>query len=96
MIALIGTEILSSLPRTRSVNLPLVNAAAIAALSKVPTTLYEERIVPRGLLIWHFIVQIYKLKYLNEKSTISIFKSNRTVGLILTLGALGNYINFTT
>ena len=42
----------------------------------------------------HFIVQIYKLKYLNEKSTITIFKSNRTVGLILTLGALGNYINF--
>ena len=40
MIALFGTEILSDLPRTRPLKLPLVNAAAIAAISKVSTALY--------------------------------------------------------
>jgi len=47
-----------------------------------------------SIVTFHFIFQIHKLKHLNERSTITIFKSNRTVGLILTLGALGNYIDF--
>ena len=42
----------------------------------------------------HFINQIKKLKQLQLYSAIDIFKSNRNVGLILTLGSLGNYLNF--
>lgn len=41
----------------------------------------------------HFIFQIYKLKDLSKNIPLNIFKSNRTVGLILTLGAMGNFIN---
>ena len=40
-----------------------------------------------------FIFQIYKLRDLSKNIPLNIFKSNRTVGLILTLGAMGNFIN---
>ena len=45
------------------------------------------------IVSFHFIFQIYKLKDLSKNIPLNIFKSNRTVGLILTLGAMGNFIN---
>jgi len=42
----------------------------------------------------HFVNQVLKLKNLNKNDPLKIFKSNVTVGLILTISSLGNYINF--
>ncbi len=41
----------------------------------------------------HFIIQIIKLNDLTKNNPLKIFKSNVTVGLILTFFALGNYTN---
>ena len=42
----------------------------------------------------HFINQVLKLNDLNKNDPLKIFRSNVKVGLILTLFALGNFINF--
>ena len=42
----------------------------------------------------HFVNQILKLNNLKKYDPLKIFKSNVTVGLILTISSLGNYINF--
>ena len=42
----------------------------------------------------HFVNQILKLNDLKKYDPLKIFKSNVTVGLILTIASLGNYINF--
>jgi len=42
----------------------------------------------------HFINQVLKLNDLKKNAPLKIFKSNVKVGLILTISALGNFINF--